>query len=108
MKNLTAALLFLTCITLSTPSFGLSAAADIKPPQPAAIDSAQAIDNLAFTGVVKKLDEGTALFTEKEIYPLIGGDFEMIVGKEVTIIGKVVKEGDADKLSVARVQFEKK
>jgi hypothetical protein len=66
------------------------------------------IDNLVFKGVVKKLDTGTALYTEKAIYPLMGGDFDMIVGKSVHIIGRIVKDGNVEKISVARVQFDRK
>ncbi len=66
------------------------------------------IDNYIFKGVIKKLDTGTALYTKKAIYPLSGGDFNMIIGKEVHIIGKIIKEGNVEKIEVARVQFDRK
>ncbi len=75
--------------------------------QSAAAESAQLTKNLVFHGTVEKIDEGTALNTDRGVYPLLGGDFDMIVGKEVNIIGKMVKEGNTEKIAVSRVQFDK-
>lgn len=60
-----------------------------------------------FQGIVKKLDGGTALFTKETIYPLTGGDFQTIVGKEVFIVGTIVTVGDLKKIQVKRIQFDK-
>ena len=46
-----------------------------------------------------------ALYTEREVYPLIGGEFDIINGKEVNIIGKIVEEGNIKKLAVNRIQL---
>ncbi|MGB3212260.1 MAG: hypothetical protein WBB19_16275 [Desulforhopalus sp.] len=75
------------------------------------LQSSQATDRTVFRGIVQKLDEGdegTALFTDKKVYPLLGGDFKTIVGKEVNIIGKVVLEEDIEKIIVARIQLDKR
>ena len=51
--------------------------------------------------------DGTVLRTEKAVYPLLGGDFAMIIGEEVNVIGKMVRENNIGKIIVARVQFER-
>ncbi len=63
------------------------------------------VNNLVFTGVVKKIPDGTALVTNTATYLLTGGNFETIVGKEVNIIGKVIKVGPIEKIQVARAQI---
>jgi len=73
----------------------------------AAIESTQLTKNLIFHGTVEKIDEGTALNTEKGLYPLLGGDFDMIVGKEVNIIGKMIDDKGTEKIAVSRIQFDK-
>jgi hypothetical protein len=107
MKKTLSIVIFAFCLVISGHDSAVSAPAKIKSPAPTDVDSSQATDNKVFRGIVKKLDKGTALFTDKEIYPLVGGDFETIVGKEVNIIGKIVKEGDVEKLRVTLVQFDK-
>lgn len=107
MKRILSTIALAICLLIPGHAFGVSNQATIQSPTTAAADASQATDNTIFQGIVKKLDEGTALFTEKDVYPLIGGDFQMIVGKEVNIIGKLVKDGDVDKISVTRVQFAK-
>lgn len=106
MKKALSITIFAICLTISTHAFGLSNPAK-SDPAPIAVDATQATENMFFQGIIKRLDEGTALFTEKRVYPLIGGNFETIVGKEVNIIGKIVKDGDVEKISVGRVQFAK-
>jgi hypothetical protein len=107
MKQLLSTIIVTVSLSIASYAFGTT---------PVPTDTAkQATANLVqettkaseFKGIIKKLDTGTALFTENEIYPLVGGDFETIVGKEVLIIGKLVTENDIKKISVARVQFEK-
>lgn len=63
------------------------------------------VNTLIFTGVVKRIPNGTALVTNSATYLLDGGNFEGIVGKEVNIIGRVVKEGSIEKIIVARAQL---
>jgi len=63
------------------------------------------VNNLVFTGTVKKIPNGTALITKNATYLLTGGNFDSIIGKEVNIIGKVVKEGSIEKIQVARAQL---
>ncbi|MCP4342342.1 MAG: hypothetical protein GY799_26565 [Desulfobulbaceae bacterium] len=106
MKKTLSITLFATCLVISTHAFGASSPAKSNP-APTAVDASQAAENMVFQGIIKQLDVGTALFTEKQVYPLIGGNFETIVGKEVNIIGKIVKDGDVEKISVARIQFAK-
>lgn len=107
MKKILSIVVFLVCFAFAGYAFGSYAASAVQLPSPATINSPKESKTLVFRGVVKKLDDGTALFTEKEVYPLLGGDFDMIVGKEVNIIGKVIKEGNVEKIIVARVQFKK-
>lgn len=106
MKKTLSITIFTIYLTISTHTFALSNPAKSNP-APIAVDAAQVAENMLFQGIIKQLDEGTALFTEKQVYPLIGGSFETIVGKEVNIIGKIVKDGDVEKISVTRVQFVK-
>jgi len=107
MKLILSTIAVAICLLISGHALGSSNQATIQSPAPAAVDASQAADNTIFQGIVKKLNEGTALFTEMNVYPLTGGDFQMIVGKEVNIIGKIVKDGNVDKISVARVQYAK-
>ena len=106
MKKTLSITIFAIYLMLTTHAFGVSNLAKSNP-APTAVDASQAAENMVFQGIIKQLDEGTALFTEKQVYPLIGGNFETIVGKEVNIIGKIVKDGDVEKISVGRVQFAK-
>lgn len=107
MKKTLSIIIFAICLVISGHAFGDSPPAKIKSPAPASADASQAATNMVFLGIVKKLDEGTALFTDKDVYPLVGGDFDMIVGKHVNIIGRIIKEGDVEKINVFRVQFAK-
>lgn len=106
MKNVISNFIFILILALATYAFS-TATSSSKQPAPAAVETSKTTETTVFEGVVKKMDEGTALFTEKEVYPLLGGDFGMIVGKEVSIVGKVIKEGNVEKIVVARVQFKK-
>lgn len=63
------------------------------------------VNRLVFTGTVKKIPDGTALVTSTATYLLAGGNFEMIVGKEVNVIGRVVKDGSLETIQVARTQI---
>lgn len=107
MKQLLSTLIIAACLTTASYAFGVTTETTETKPLTAEVGSQKLVKGSEFTGIIKKLDDGTALYTKDEIYPLIGGNFETIVGKEVLIIGKVVKENDIEKLSVARVQFAK-
>jgi hypothetical protein len=101
----TSLLVVLFC---SMPSNALAVASPgkLKPPSPALIYSPKNADILIFQGVVEKAgDNGTALRTTTTVYPLLGGDFAMIVGERVKIIGSVVREEEGSKIVVARVLF---
>lgn len=106
MKTLITAIIIAGCVAVSSYAFGITqktTEATQTPP----ITSLQVAKTSEFNGVIKKLDNGTALFTETEIYPLLGGNFETIIGKKVLVVGKIVNENNVKKISVARVQFAK-
>lgn len=66
------------------------------------------VNNLIFTGVIKRIPNGTALITNSATYLLDGGNFEAMAGKEVNILGRVVKEGSIEKIIVSRAQLAEK
>lgn len=107
MKRTVSIAVFATCLAISGYALATSTSQEKNGISTTTIESSQMTENSVFRGIIKKLDKGTALFTEKEVYPLIGGDFETIIGKEVNIVGKIMKEGDIEKIAVARVQFAK-
>ena len=107
MKNLVKPITIVACLAISGISFAVSNPTDSSQVDPAKIEAAAKKDTQVFHGIVKRLDDGMALYTEKEVYPLIGGEFDMINGKEVNIIGKVVEEGAIKKLAVNRIQLNK-
>lgn len=80
-----------------------------RSPVPAIIYSPKNTETLIFRGTIQPTEDGdgTALYTEQAVYPLLGGDFAMIIGEEVNIIGKMVREDNVEKIVVARVQFER-
>ncbi len=96
-------------LTMTGKGFAITIPEGSKPPVPAIVYSPKNTEMLIFRGTILGTydGEGTALYTEQAVYPLIGGDFAMIIGEEVNIIGKVVKEDDIEKIVVARVQFER-
>jgi len=106
MKKLLSAIVILSCITVTNASYGIT-----QQGGEAVQDAATAIQTKVkaseFRGVITKIDNGTALQTETEIYPLLGGNFETIVGKKVLVVGRLVTEDEIEKISVARVQFAK-
>ncbi len=95
-------ILALAANSFATPSAGSRTFAD-NPATP--VELGADVNNLVFTGVVKKIPDGTALVTNTATYLLTGGNFEAIVGKEVNIIGKVIKVGPIEKIQVARAQI---
>lgn len=107
MKILISIVFFSIFLASADVVIGMAYPNSVKPPVPAIIYSPQKSDILVFRGIITQIDEGTALFTDRAIYPLLGGDFAMIVGKEVNVIGQMVKEGDVEKIEVARVQFDR-
>ena len=107
MKKLipaTACAVIMICWGLS---YATAPPADSTQMSSAAAESKLLTKHLIFHGTIEKIEEGTALNTERGIYPLLGGDFDMIVGKKVNIIGKMIKEGNTEKIAVSRVQFDK-
>ncbi len=95
-------ILALAANSFASPSAGSRTLAD-NPATP--VELGADVNNLVFTGVVKKIPDGTALVTNTATYLLTGGNFEAIVGKEVNIIGKVIKVGPIEKIQVARAQI---
>lgn len=101
----TCLLLLLFCIVPSNAR-ALTSPGKFKPPGPALIYSPKNTDILIFQGIIEKAgNNGTALRTATTVYPLLGGDFAMIVGERVKVIGSVVREEEGAKIVVARVQF---
>lgn len=107
MKILVSAVFFAIFLASADYVIGMAYPNSVRPPVPAIIYSPQKSDILVFRGIITQMDDGTALFTNRATYPLLGGDFAMIVGKEVNVIGQMVKEGDIEKIEVARVQFDR-
>ena len=107
MKNLVRPITIAACLALSGYAYGVSNSTE--PPQidPVKIGAKVKKETQIFHGIVKDLDGGMALYTEKGVYPLIGGEFDIINGKEVNIIGKIVEEGTVKKLAVSRIQLTK-
>ena len=108
MKHVLASGIFLFCLILANSLAAVTQPAQPVAPQTIAPVAKSSVNTLVVEGVVKKLDNTTALFTGDRIYPLVGGDFQMIVGKKVHIIGKMIDDGGVEKIEVARVQFERK
>jgi len=103
-KHLCSVLFLLTLLT-PVAALALARPEAVRLPSPALIYSPKNTDILIFQGTIEKCRGGTALRTESALYPLLGGDFAMIVGEQVKIIGKVVQEEQAAKIVVARIQF---
>jgi hypothetical protein len=107
MKKLVKPLTIVTCLAMCGLSFAVSNSTEPTQGDPAQIVATAKKETQVFHGIVKKLDDGMALYTEKEVYPLIGGEFDIINGKEVNITGKIVEEGNIKKLAVNRIQLNK-
>ncbi len=107
MKKLVKPLTIAACLAMSGLSFAVSNSTEPIQGDPAQIVANSKKETQVFHGIVKKLDDGMALYTEKEVYPLIGGEFDIINGKEVNITGKIVEEGNIKKLAVNRIQLNK-
>ena len=101
-----SAVLFLVMGFAST---GLGLSADSAVPemdQPAThVELGAEINNLVFTGMVKRIPNGMALVTKNGTYLLEGGNFDSIIDKEVNVIGKLVKQGSIEVIEVARTQL---
>lgn len=105
--RLTCLLVVLLCIMPSNVH-AVASPGKLKPPSPALIYSPKNADILIFQGVVEKAgNNGTALRTATTVYPLLGGDFAMIIGEHVKVIGSAVREEEKAKIVVARVQFQR-
>ncbi len=107
MRHIIFAIIFSCFFIVSTNSFATSTLSNTTSKKTTADFVGKQADNRTFKGIVKKLKSGTALYTQKSVYPLTGGDFGMIIGKKVSIIGKIIKEGEVEKLAVTRVQLDK-
>lgn len=107
MMNLVKPITIVACLAISGYAYGVSNSTDPVETDPAKIEATAKKETQIFHGIVKRLDDGMALYTEKEVYPLIGGEFDIINGKEVNIIGKIVVEGNIKKLAVNRIQLNK-
>lgn len=107
MKIFISAVFFALLLASADLAIGTAYQNNGTPPAPALIYSPKRADILIFRGTITQLDEGTALVTDRAVYPLLGGDFAMIIGNEVNIIGKMVKEGEVKKILVARIQFDR-
>lgn len=105
MKRIVPTLFIASCLAFCGTSFAVSKPAETA--ENTAVTSAVAsqTETQVFQGTVEKLKSGAALFSDGAIYPLLGGNFEQIIGKEVRITGKVVKEDNIEKIVVARVQI---
>lgn len=107
MKNLVKPITIVVCLALSGYAYGVSNSVSTEKIDTAAVETAAQDETVILHGIVKRLDDGMALYTKKDVYPLIGGEFEMIRDKEVNIIGKLVREGETQKLTVNRIQLKK-
>lgn len=107
MKKILSVCILAVCVAISANCFA-SAPATPQAAEQKGKEMADQMKQMVYTGVVKKHEDGTALITKDKTYPLEGGDFAMIVGKEVDIVGKIVKEGDVEKLVVSKLQVLKK
>ncbi len=109
MNKALPAIIFALCLVIPYKAFALTIPETSKPPVPALIYAPKNTEILVFHGTVQQTEDGdgTVLRTEKAVYPLLGGDFAMIIGEEVNVIGKMVREDNIEKIIVARVQFER-
>jgi hypothetical protein len=109
MSKVILAIIFTFCMATPCNVLAITIPETTKPAVPATIYSPKNTETLIFRGIVQKTNngDGTVLQTEKAAYPLLGGDFAMIVGEAVNIIGKMVREDNVEKIVVARVQFER-
>ncbi len=107
IKKILIIVLLATALGFSANCFATSGSAiEASITRPATpVELGTDVNNLVFTGTVKKIPNGTALITKNATYLLTGGNFDSIIGKEVNIIGKVVKEGSIEKIQVARAQL---
>lgn len=109
MKKMIKPLTITIAACLAMSGFALTVSHSTEPPQvnPSQIEAPAKNDIQMFHGVVKEDGDGVALYTDKEIYPLIGGEFDLIKGKEVNITGTIVEEGNIKRLAVKRIQLNK-
>ncbi len=109
MNKALSTIIFSICLAMPCSTLALTLPEASKPPVPALIYSPKNTEILIFHGTVQLREDGygTVLLTEQSVYPLLGGDFAMIIGEEVNIIGKMVREDNIEKIVVARVQFER-
>lgn len=108
MKVIFSAAIFALCLITAKTAIGIAAPPASGEPDSALSPSRKDAEIVVLHGTVKPFVEGTALFTDTAIYPLLGGDFTRIVGNEVHIIGEMVLDDDLRKIEVTRVQFARK
>lgn len=105
LKNFFALAVFFLALIFGANAMAISAAKQSPEPPVLPVELGADVNNLVFTGTVRKIPNGTALVTNNATYHLAGGNFDGIVGKVVNIIGTVVKEGSVEKIQVARAQL---
>lgn len=106
MKKSLSICLLVGSLAIGTSSFATAPAAPAAPADQAKA-AVEQVEESVFQGVVQKHEDGAALVIGDKTYPLTGGDFGMIVGKEVSVTGKLVKEGDVEKLAVSKLDLDK-
>lgn len=104
MKKLFAISIITSSLALSTAAFAATVPAEKEGDTGNTAAITQQADELIYTGVVQKHENGTALFTENKIYPLLGGNFQDNIGRAVNVIGKVVTEDDVKKIVVSKLE----
>lgn len=99
-------ILFLLSLAFSTNGLALSPTSNPVPePSAPPVEFGANINSLVITGTVRKIPGGTALVTPNGTYLLAGGNFDGIVGRQVNILGTIIKEGSVEILRVARAQL---
>lgn len=61
------------------------------------------MNEMMYKGVIQLTGKGAELITLDKIYLLDGGDFSALAGQTVTIVGKLVKEGEQEKIVVDKL-----
>lgn len=107
MKHLIPVIIVVSLIAFSNASLAVSTPTAPVSDMAATDAIRKQTETKTFLGTVEKLRVGAALFTDGAIYPLLGGDFEQIIGKQVRITGQLIKEDNIEKIVVARIQIKR-
>lgn len=103
MKNIIITCVITLSLAMSVSAYGATTPAKELKPDGSKAPAAQNIQAL-YKGIIKKHEDGAALITADKTYPLVGGDFMKMIGKEVSVIGKVAKDGKVEKLVVSKLE----